>query len=94
VDFVYSNAVVMHIQRGDRHREFLRNMVVISNRYVFLRENWRRHNFVRDLCGLLPELNVYLVRREDRSTGLLVDKRKLRAVRNNHVRFVSSFLRT
>ena len=74
-DFVYSNAVVMHIQRGDRHREFLRNMVVISNRYVFLRENWRRHNFVRDLRGLFPELNVYLVRGQDRLTGLLLDKR-------------------
>jgi len=72
---VYSNAVVMHIQRGDRHREFLRNMAVISNRYVFLRENWRPHNFVRDLRGPLPELNVYLVRGEDRSTGLLLDKR-------------------
>jgi SAM-dependent methyltransferase len=71
-DIVYCNAVLMHIHGRGRHRQFLRNMLAVSRRYVLFTENWLRHNYVADVVRL--GLTPYLV-----STGeecaLLLDKR-------------------
>jgi hypothetical protein len=72
-DLVFTQAVLMHIHGGDRHRTFLRNMWQLSRRYVLLMENWLRHDFVDDLRALFPGQKLYLLR--DRSAkGLLLDK--------------------
>ena len=72
-DLVFTQAVLMHIYGGDRHRMFLRNMWHLSRRYVLLMENWLRHDFVNDLHALFPGQELYLLR--DRSAkGLLLDK--------------------
>lgn len=65
VDLVYTQAVLMHIRRGNRHIQALKNMFNISN-YIVLMENWTRHNFFYDINKLSqerdfpwPELNIY-----------------------------------
>jgi hypothetical protein len=44
-DLVYCNAVIMHVHGRGRHKQFIRNMVNLSKRFVLLRENWLRHDF-------------------------------------------------
>jgi len=65
VDLAYTQAVLMHIRRGNRHIRALRNMFSISN-YIVLLENWARHNFFDDITRISqerdfpwPELNIY-----------------------------------
>lgn len=65
VDLVYTQAVLMHIRRGNRHIQALRNMFNISD-CILLVEHWARHNFFDDItkisreCGFpWPELNIY-----------------------------------
>jgi 2-polyprenyl-3-methyl-5-hydroxy-6-metoxy-1,4-benzoquinol methylase len=64
-DLVYTQAVLMHIRRGNRHIRALKNMFNISN-YVVLMENWTSHNFFDDITKISherdfpwPELNIY-----------------------------------
>lgn len=70
-DVVFCNAVAMHIHGGRRHIVFLKNMAKVARRYVLIRENWLRHDFVKDVrsIGLTP----CLVASHGVST-LLVDK--------------------
>lgn len=72
-DLVFCNSVVMHIQRGDRHRTLLRNMWRISSRYVLLVENWSRHDFVRDILALFPGVTPQRIAVQG-AVGLLLDK--------------------
>lgn len=72
-EFVFCQAVLMHIHGGQRHVQFLHNMWNISKRYVFLVENWLRHDFVADLQGLFPNAVLYRVS-TSYSSGLLLDK--------------------
>jgi len=65
VDLVYTQAVLMHIRRGNRHIWALKNMFNISN-YIVLMEHWARHNFFDDITKISqecdfpwPELNTY-----------------------------------
>jgi len=65
VDLVYTQAVLMHIRRGNRHIRALKNMFNISD-YVVLMENWTTHNFFDDIARMSqerdfpwPELNIY-----------------------------------
>lgn len=65
VDLVYTQAVLMHIRRGNRHIQALKNMFNISN-CVVLMEHWARHNFFNDITKISqerdfpwPELNIY-----------------------------------
>ena len=72
-DFVYCQAVIMHIHGRDRHLQFMRNMWHISRRYILLVENWFRHDFVKDLQALFPNCALYCVATEH-SAGILIDK--------------------
>jgi len=65
VDLAYTQAVLMHIRRGNRHTQALRNMFNISN-HIVLMENWTRHNFFDDIIKISrecdfpwPELSIY-----------------------------------
>lgn len=65
VDLVYTQAVLMHVRRGNRHILALKNMFNMSN-YVVLMEHWARHNFFDDITRIFqerdllwPELNIY-----------------------------------
>ncbi|MGA2670014.1 MAG: class I SAM-dependent methyltransferase [Dehalococcoidia bacterium] len=65
VDLVYTQAVLMHIRRGNRHIQALKNMLNISN-YIVLMENWTGHNFFDDITKISqecdfpwPEENIY-----------------------------------
>ncbi len=55
VDLGYSQAVIMHIHKGDGHLLALENLFRISKKYVVLMENWRSHNFVEDIKNLHSE---------------------------------------
>jgi len=65
VDLVYTQAVLMHIRRGNRYIWALKNMFNISN-YIVLMENWTAHNFFDDITKISrerdfpwPELNIH-----------------------------------
>lgn len=48
-DLVFTQAVLMHIQRYTPYFQALRNIFQISDKYIVLMENWTRHNFVKDI---------------------------------------------
>jgi len=52
---VYTQAVLMHIQKGDRHLDALRNLFLSSDKYIVLMENWSRHNFYDDVKNISNE---------------------------------------
>ncbi len=56
-DLLYTQAVIMHIQKGDNHLEALRNLFCSSTEYIVLMENWERHNFYEDLKNISMEPN-------------------------------------
>lgn len=55
VDLVYTQAVIMHIQRNNRHLSALRNMFQVSKKYIVLMENWSEHNFYNDVRKISTE---------------------------------------
>jgi hypothetical protein len=54
-DLVYTQAVIMHIQKDDNHLYALRNMFKTSAKYIVLMENWSRHNFYEDILTISKE---------------------------------------
>ena len=54
-ELIYTQAVIMHIQKGDRHLDALKNMID-SSKYVVLMENWKRHNFFDDVLKVASTL--------------------------------------
>ncbi|MBI3572978.1 MAG: class I SAM-dependent methyltransferase [Candidatus Kerfeldbacteria bacterium] len=66
IDLVFTQAVVMHIKTGDNHRTALKNIFHMAQKYVILMENWRSHDFVKDILDLQakgelgwPEFHLY-----------------------------------
>ena len=55
VDLVYTQAVLMHIQRYSPYLSALRNIFDIADKFVVLMENWSRHNFVEDIKEVAKE---------------------------------------
>ena len=53
-EFVFTQAVVMHLSY-DRAKKFLSNIKKITNKYIFLIENQRNHDFNQLLSESLPE---------------------------------------
>ena len=51
-ELIFTQAVIMHIQKGDRHIDALRNLIQSSDKYIVLMENWGRHNFYDDIIKL------------------------------------------
>lgn len=52
IDLVFTQAVVMHIKTGDTHRQALKHIFQMAQKYVVLMENWRAHDFVQDILDL------------------------------------------
>ena len=63
-EFVYTNAVLMHIHGGDRPLEFVRNLWNISTRYLLFVENWSRHNYLKLFADAIGDKPPYKVERE------------------------------
>lgn len=64
VDLVFTQAVLMHIQRYKHYLSGLKNIFNSSKRFVVLMESWARHNFVEDIkkVSKMPDFaweNVY-----------------------------------
>jgi len=77
VDLVYTQAVLMHIHRNNRHLSALKNMFYASKKYLVLIENWSRHNFYNDLRKVsrrrdFPWENIYIYTNDDGKQILLV----------------------
>lgn len=53
-DFVYTQAVTMHLAY-DKAKEFLKNMKLISNKYVFLVENIKSHDYDSLIADVFTE---------------------------------------
>ena len=56
-DFVYSQAVMMHLS-DDRARRFLSNMGKLSNQYIFFIENFTAHSFYKLVREVLPDFEL------------------------------------
>lgn len=52
IDLVYTQAVVMHIKTKENHTIALKNIFQMAQKYVILMENWRDHDFVKDILEL------------------------------------------
>ena len=52
VELTYTQAVIMHIQKDNRHIDALRNLINSSTKYIVLMENWTRHNFYLDIKNI------------------------------------------
>ena len=77
VDLVYTQAVIMHIQRNNRHLNALRNMFHVSKKYIVLMENWSKHKFYNDITKIsreqgFPWENIYLYVNDDGKQILMV----------------------
>jgi len=48
-DLVFTQAVLMHIQRYTPYLQALKNIFNLTDKYVVLMENWTRHNFLKDI---------------------------------------------
>lgn len=64
-ELIYTQAVLMHIQKDNRHLDALVALLASSTRYIILMENWTRHNFYEDIqklsLGLKDNLYTYKV---------------------------------
>lgn len=77
VDLVYTQAVLMHIQRHNHYLSTLRNIFNIADKFIVLMENWSRHNFVEDIkrVSKLPDFaweNVYFCTNDTGKQILLI----------------------
>jgi SAM-dependent methyltransferase len=52
IDVCYTQAVIMHIKEGDKHRKALVNMFNVAAKQVVLLENWLHHDFMQDILSL------------------------------------------
>jgi hypothetical protein len=77
VNLVYTQAVIMHIQRNNHHLDALRNMFHASKKYIVLIENWSKHKFYNDITKIsrepeFPWENIYLYVNDDGKQILMV----------------------
>lgn len=52
VDLAFTQAVIMHIHEGEKHKIALINLFNISSKYVILIERWKNHPFLGDIKEL------------------------------------------
>lgn len=69
VDIVFTQAVIMHIKTGNSHLVALANLFRIATQQVILMENWRHHEFMKEIMFLfkkqmLPWERIYFYCRE------------------------------
>jgi hypothetical protein len=51
-DIVFASTVLMHIQRPVEYRAALRNLLISTNGFVVLMDNWGRHDYFTDLATM------------------------------------------
>lgn len=89
-DLVYTQAVLMHIQRNNRHLNALKNIFQASKKYVVLMENWSRHNFYEDLKKVsrepdFPWKNIFIYTNDDgKQILLIISNTALKSYRELH----------
>lgn len=54
-EMVFTQTVIMHIQKDHRHIAALRNIFRTATKYVVLMENWSSHNFYSDIATVAKE---------------------------------------
>ena len=64
VDLVFTQAVLMHIERKNYHLQALKNIFSSAKKYVVLVENWNRRDYIKEIqelmkVGDLSWSNVY-----------------------------------
>ncbi|MFA6365076.1 MAG: class I SAM-dependent methyltransferase [Candidatus Paceibacterota bacterium] len=80
VDVAYTQAVIMHIKTGTTHLIALANLFNISKKQVVLMENWKSHNFMKDVRYLFNKKlisweNLYIyyrVSKENPDTRIMI----------------------
>lgn len=55
VELCYTQAVIMHIKTGKGHLVALSNAFNIAAKHVILMENWKSHNFMKDIEYLFEQ---------------------------------------
>lgn len=56
-DFVFTQAVTMHLEHN-KAKNMLINMGKLSSKYIFLMENWSKHNYENLLSEALPNFKI------------------------------------
>ena len=56
-ELIYTQTVIMHLQKKNNHLDALRNIFQSSKKFVVLMENWERHNFYEDIKKISKEEN-------------------------------------
>lgn len=83
-EFVYTQAVIMHIHTAVSHFVALSNLVAMSDKYVLLMENYQCHNFVTDIQNLWngghlawDRLHIYRFNGSTGARAILLSSEKL-----------------
>ena len=56
-DFVFTQAVTMHLEHN-KAKNMLINMGKLSSKYIFLIENWSKHNYENLFSEALPNFKI------------------------------------
>ena len=57
-DISYTQAVLMHIQTDASYMRAVRFMLASTSRYIVLRENFARHNFIQDFKKMSAQMDL------------------------------------
>lgn len=81
VDLVFTQAVLMHIQRYKHYLSALRNIFRSAEKWIVLMERWDRHNYVEDIKKIsqepdFPWKNLYFYTNDTGKQMLLVVSQK------------------
>lgn len=58
VELSFTQAVIMHIHEGEKHKVALTNLFNISSKYVILIERWKNHQYLDDIKELFNEKRI------------------------------------
>ncbi len=77
VDLIFTQAVLMHIQRYKHYLSGLRNIFKRAEKWVVLMERWDRHNYVEDIRKIsqepdFPWKNIYFYANDSEERMLLI----------------------
>ena len=78
MDVCYSQAVIMHIKKGNKHINAMINMFNSAHKHVIMVENWESHNFFDDIMYIKNKnltnwdtINIYF-RKDNNGASLIV----------------------
>ena len=85
-DISFTQAVIQHIYKDNKHLEALTNLFNISNKYIILIERWKNHHFMNDIIklqqdGKIKWDNINFYYKKSKTTGkphiMICSKEKL-----------------